>query len=150
MKSKIFAAVSAAVVILPFLRCSDAEAVSFTMKSTLHSDSAIILNLDSDIVIHEKNADKKQMPGPLVNIMTAVVCMENCSDLNQEITIEEDIYSDLYVTDYPDDLRFAEILDGDVLTYNDLLYAMMLTSSIEASQTIAYNIGGESERIGVR
>ncbi len=144
MKSKIFAAVSAAVVILPFLRCSDAEAVSFTMKSTLHSDSAIILNLDSDIVIHEKNADKKQMPGPLVNIMTAVVCMENCSDLNQEITIEEDIYSDLYVTDYPDDLRFAEILDGDVLTYNDLLYAMMLTSSIEASQTIAYNIGGES------
>ena len=84
------------------------------------------------------------MPGPLVNIMTAVVCIEQCTDLNQEIIIDESIYTDLYVTEYPDDIRTAEIYNEDILTYTDLLYAMMLTSSIEASQTIAYNIGGRS------
>lgn len=144
MKFKIIPLLAAAVVTVPFACPSKAEAMSFTMKGTLHSDSALIVNLDSNVIIHEKNADKKQMPGPLVNIMTAVVCMENCPDLNQEVKIDEELYYDLYDTDYPDDLRFGDIVDGDSLSYNDLLYAMMLTSSIEASQTIAYHIGGES------
>lgn len=144
MKLKIFSIVSSLMLVLPCLIPFKSEAVSFTLKSSLYSDSAILINLDCDTVIHEKNADKPQMPGPLVNIMTAVVCMENCPDLSAEVVIDEEVYSPLYVTEHPDDLRFAEILDGDVLTYKDLLYAMMLTSSVEASQTIAYNIGGES------
>lgn len=142
MKNKIFALLSAAAVIAPFVMPANAEAINFTLKGTLYSDSALIVNLDCDTIIHEKNADKKQLPGPLVNIMTAVVCMENCTDLTQEITIDEDVYSYLYNTEYPDDLRYGNILDGDVLTYNDLLYAMMLTSSVEAAETIAHNIGG--------
>lgn len=142
MKNKIFALLSAAAVIVPFIKHVETEAINFTLKGKLYSDSAIIVNLDCNTIIHEKNADKKQFPGPLVNIMTAVVCMENCTDLSQEITIDEDVYSYLYNTEYPDDLRYGNILDGDILTYDDLLYAMMLTSSVEASETIAYNIGG--------
>lgn len=144
MIKKLIAGVSAAFMLIPFIRIPKAEALNFTLKTPLQSESAILVNLDCDTVIHEKNADAKQMPGPLVNIMTAVVCLEECKDLNAEVTVEEDVFSDLYVTEYPDDLRFAEILDGDVLTYTDLLYAMMLQSSVEASSTIAYQIGGES------
>lgn len=144
MKTKFFAFLSAIALVIPFIRPVDSNAVSFTLKETIHSDSAILINLDSDTVIHEKNADEKQMPGPLVNIMTAVVCIEECPDLNAEVTIDEEVYSSLYNTEYYDDLRLTDIVDGDVLTYMDLLYAMMLTSSVEASQTIAYHIGGES------
>lgn len=144
IKNKIFALLSAIAIIIPFAEPVKSEAINFTLKDTINSASAILINLDSDTVIHEKNADDKQMPGPLVNIMTAVVCIEQCTDLNQEITIDESIYTDLYVTEYPDDIRTAEIYNEDILTYTDLLYAMMLTSSIEASQTIAYNIGGRS------
>ncbi len=149
MKNKFLAFLSAAAVIIPFVQPTETKAVNFTMRGTLYSDSAIVLNLDCDTIIHEKNADKKQMPGPLVNIMTAVVCIENCPDLAKEITIEEDVYSYLYNTEYPDDLRYGNILDGDVLTYNDLLYAMMLTSSVEAAETIAYHIGGEDVSVFV-
>ena len=144
MKKKIISLLSAAAMLIPSLKTMNAGAISFTLNTQIKSESAILLNLDCDEVIYEKNADAKQMPGPLVNIMTAVVCIENCADLNEEITIDEEVFSPLYVTDYPDDLRFAEIEDGDILTYTDLLYAMMLKSSIEASQTIAYQIGGES------
>ncbi|WP_242939915.1 D-alanyl-D-alanine carboxypeptidase family protein [Ruminococcus flavefaciens] len=105
------------------------------------SESAVLVNLDTKTIIHQKNADRKQMPGPLVNIMTAVVCIENYPDLNKEITIDESVFEYLYNIQYPDDLRFAEILDGDVLTMSDLLYAMMLTSSVEAAETIAYHVG---------
>lgn len=144
MKKKLFAFLSAAAMLIPSLNALNAGAINFTLTTQLKSESALLMNLDCNEVIYEKNADAKQMPGPLVNIMTAVVCIENCNDLNEEITIDEEVFSPLYVTDYPDDLRFAEIEDGDVLTYTDLLYAMMLKSSIEASQTIAYLIGGES------
>ena len=144
MKNKIFAFLSAIAIIVPLAQPVKSEAINFTLKDTIHSDSAILINLDSDTVIHEKNADDKQMPGPLVNIMTAVVCIEQCADLNQEITIDESLYTDLYVTEYSDDIRTAEIYNEDVLTYTDLLYAMMLTSSVEASQTIAYHVGGKS------
>ncbi len=149
MKNKFFALLSAVAVSIPFLQPQNAQAVSFTMESNLYSESAIVLNLDSNTVIHEKNADKLQMPGPLVNIMTAVVCMENCPDLTKEVTVEEDVYSYLYNYEYPDDLRYAEIYDNDVLTYTDLLYAMMLTSSVEAAETIAYNIGGGDTKVFV-
>lgn len=141
---RITAAAASVLAFLPCLSPGNTSAVSFNMQSSLYSESAILVNLDCNTVIYEKNADTMQMPGPLVNIMTAVVCIENCSDLTQEITVDEDVYSDLYNIQYQDDLRYADIYDGDVLTYYDLLYAMMLTSSVEASSTIAYNIGGAS------
>ncbi len=141
MKKQIIALLSAAAIILPLAKPYKAEAVNFTLKDSIYSESAILINLDSDVVIHEKNADAKQLPGPLVNIMTAVVCIEECSDLTQELTIDSSVYASLSETEFKDDLRYADIYDGDILSYNDLLYAMMLTSSVEAAQTIAYNIG---------
>ena len=137
---KILSALAAVVTVLPFVCVQKASAVSFPLKTTINSESAIMINLDADTVIHEKNADAKQLPGPLVNIMTAVVCLENCNNLSEEVTINESVYDYLYNTEYPEDLRFAEIEDGDVLSVTDLLYAMMLTSSVEASETLAYHL----------
>lgn len=137
---KIIAALTGIIISLPIMTGMKAEAVNFPLKTQIQSESAIVINLDSDVVIHEKNADIRQMPGPLVNIMTAVVCLENCENINEEITIDSSIYAELQNTEYPEDLRSADIYNGDVLTVNDLLYAMMLTSSYEASQTIAYHV----------
>lgn len=143
---RLISVAAAAIAVLPFLCIPKAKALNFPLKTPIQSESAVLINLDSDTIIHEKNSDTKQMPGPLVNIMTAVVCLENYSNIHQEITIDESVYEYLYNTEYPDDLRFAEIYDGDVLTMSDLLYAMMLTSSVEASETIAYHVGGSSEK----
>ena len=144
---RLLSVLAAAVIVLPSICASKARAVNFPLKKPIQSESAVLMNLDSNMVIHEKNADAKQMPGPLVNIMTAVVCLENCTDLDEKVTIDESIYEYLYNYEYPDDLRFAEIEDGDVLTMTDLLYAMMLTSSVEACETIAYKIGkGDTAR----
>ncbi|MDE6781404.1 MAG: serine hydrolase [Ruminococcus sp.] len=142
---KFLSALAALVMTLPLLCVPKANAVNFTLKKPLQSESVILINRDTDTVINEKNADIRQMPGPLVNIMTAVVVLENCANINQEIIIDDTVYSDLiFDTEYPDDVRTAEIYNGDVLTVTDLLYAMMLTSSMEASQTLAYYVGGSN------
>ncbi len=140
---RIIAAGAAALMMIPALSAGavTAQALNFTVKSQLMSEAAILINLDTDTVIHEKNPDDKQMPGTLTNIMTAVVVLENWNDLGFEVTMNDSVYSDLYNIQYTEDLRFIDIENGDVLTISDLLYAMMLTSSIEASQTLAYTVG---------
>ncbi|MBP5378121.1 MAG: D-alanyl-D-alanine carboxypeptidase, partial [Ruminococcus sp.] len=93
---KILSLLAAVVMVLPCLCIPKAEAVNFPLIEPIQSESAVLMNLDSNMVIHEKNADAKQMPGPLVNIMTAVVCLENCADLDEKVTIDESIYEYLY------------------------------------------------------
>ena len=72
MIKKLIAGVSAAFMLIPFIQIPKAEALNFTLKTPLQSESAILVNLDCDTVIHEKNADAKQVPGPLVNIMSVL------------------------------------------------------------------------------
>ena len=138
---KLIAAFAAAVMSVPFITAPKAQAISFPLKNTINSESAIVLNLDVDTVVHEKKADEKQMPGQLVDIMTAVVTLENCSNINQEVTVHSDVYSYLNEAEKKDDVCWCDIQDEDVLTVTDLLYAMMLTSSMEAAETLAYTVG---------
>lgn len=147
---RIISVLSAVIFLLPFIcvNTPDVRAVSFPLKSSINSESAILINLDADTVIHEKNVDTKQMPGPLVNIMTAVIVLEECTDLSEELTLDPAVYGRVYDTlsaaQRLDDLPSCDISDGDVLTVEDLLYCMMLTSSIEASNTLAYRFGGNN------
>lgn len=147
---RIISVLSAVLFLLPLVcvNVPEVRAVSFPLKSSIHSESAVLINLDADTVIHEKNADTKQMPGPLVNIMTAVVVLEECTDLSEELTLDPAVYGSIYdvlnANNRIDDLPSSDISDGDVLTVEDLLYCMMLTSSIEASNTLAFRFGGNS------
>ena len=58
---KILSALAAVVTVLPFVCVQKASAVSFPLKTTINSESAIMINLDADTVIHEKNADRKSV-----------------------------------------------------------------------------------------
>lgn len=93
---RIISVIAAALTLLPFVYIPKAKAVNFPLKNPIKSESAMLINLDCDTVIHEKNADVKQMPGPIVDIMTAVVDIEECDDLNKEMTLEPDINIHIY------------------------------------------------------
>ena len=121
-----------------------AAAISFTPNFDIHSAAGLLVNLDTKEVIYQKNADTQYMPGSLVQIMEALVVLENCSNLNTRITADESLYQKYSDTAYPDDVRFADIQDHDILTVEELLYAMMLTSSVEASVLLANQFGNGS------
>ncbi len=120
------------------------EAISFTPNFEIKSAAGVLINLDTDAVLYQKNADAKYMPGSLVQIMAAIVVLENCSDLNQQITADSALYTHFTNSEYPEDVRYADIKNGDVLTVEELLYAMLLTSSCEAAVILANEFGGGS------
>lgn len=128
---------------IPALR---AHALLFTPNSTVQSEAAVLMNMDIGEIVYEKNADMKEMPGALVQIMTAVLVLENCDDITKEkITAGEEMYEIFESGEYPEDLRYAGIEAGDTLTVEDLLYAMMLTSSCEAAYMLTDHFGKGSQ-----
>ena len=126
------------------------NAYSFTPDITLHSAAAILYNQDTEQILYEKNADQQQAAGHLTQIMTAIGVMEASSDLDgTKITVNNELYAPLYAYEYADDLRYADIYNGDVLSVRELLYALMLTSSCESALVLADYFGdGEINTIG--
>lgn len=126
--------------------CTDlrGHALNFTPNFEIHSEGALLLNLDTDTVLYQKNADSQFMPGALAQIMTAIVVLENCQNLSTNITADSGLYTQFSTTEYPDDILYAGIKDGDILSVEELLYAMLLTSSCEASVLLANHFGDGS------
>ena len=140
--ASVLAAVMSAAVVLGTVLPVRAKALLFTPNATVQSDAAVLMNLDIGQIVYEKNADMRKMSGALVQIMTAVIVLENCPDIaSEKITAKEDMYQVFEEDEYPEDLRYAHIEAGDQLTAEDLLYAMLLTSSVEAAYMLTDHFG---------
>ncbi len=123
-----------------------AKALNFAPTETVYSESAVLLNMDLNEIVYEKNADMKQMPATLAQVMAAIVVLESGTDIETETIMAQQIWFDpLYDYEYQNDLRYANINAGDVLTVQDLLYAMLLTSSCEAATMLAMHFGDGDE-----
>lgn len=151
MKKSLITALAAAMMSAVFAaQCvipQKADALTFTPNTSVSSEAAVLYNLDVGATVYEKNADMKEMPAALTQIMTAVVVLENCADITTEtVTANEDMFEQFSSYDYQSDLRYANIEAEDTLTVEDLLYAMMLTSSCEAAVMLATHFGSGNEQ----
>ena len=140
------AAILTAAVVIGQIKPIKASALLFTPNATVQSEAAILMNTDLNEIVYEKNADMKEMPGSLVHIMTAVIVLEECADISgTKIAAKEEMFEVFDQDEYPEDLRKASIEAGESLTVEDLLYAMMLTSSIEAAYMLCDKFGDGSQ-----
>ncbi len=119
-----------------------ASAYTFSIDFDLHSNAAILYCRDTDQILYEKNANQSQQPGHLAQIMTAILVLEQCDDIdNTNITADNSLYASLYNYDV-DDVRYADIYNGDRLSVREYLYALLMTSSCEAALILANYFGG--------
>ena len=103
-------------------------------KFDVFSEAAYLVNNETGRVIYEKNADKMLSPASLVTIMTAIIAIENCSDLEGTVvTAPTSIFDELYTLGAAN----VDIRHGEEVRMIDLLYAMILRSACEAASIIA-------------
>lgn len=118
-----------------------ASAVTFTPNFTVASEAAVLINLDKDVVIYEKNPTKKMYPASLTKIMTAIVVLDNVKDLdNTKFEAPLVVFDDLYGKN-PSSVGYSR---GEVITVTDLMYSMLMASACESAGILAYHVGGES------
>lgn len=107
----------------------------------ISSKNAILYNLDSGEVLYEKDADEKVSIASLTKIMTALVSIENIKDLDSQVVLTTDDFKGLVEAN----AVTAGFTKGEVVTYRDLLYGLLLPSGADAAKALARNIAGSEE-----
>ena len=91
------------------------------------------MEVDSNRVIHEKNAHEKKYMASTTKILTAITVIENC-DLNSKVAVGNETVgiegSSIYLR------------AGEVLTVKELLYGLMLRSGNDCAETLAVFCSG--------
>ena len=102
--------------------------------TSITAQSAYFVNLDTGIVVFEQNADEQRSVASLTKLMTALLLMENVSDLeNTKITAERSLYVPPITNP---DSSTADIWPGETVSALNMLYAMMLPSANEAAEAL--------------
>lgn len=105
------------------------------------SENILLYNLTDKNIIYEQNIDKNTKIASLTKIVTVLVALENIYDLNDSITMTEEVFVGLEEAD----ASVAGFKVDEKLTYNDLVYGAMLPSGADATKALALNLFG-SER----
>ncbi len=114
---------------------------------TVNSQAAYLVNNETGMVIYQKNAQTPMYPASLVKIMTAILAIENCSDLEGTVvTAPYWVFDELYGQNASN----ADIRPGEEVRMIDLLYALMLRSACEGAGIIAGHIGNGDQAAFVR
>lgn len=111
------------------------------LELNISSESAILYNLDSGEVLYEKNSDKVRQIASLTKIMTALVTIENVDNLDKQVILTKEDFAGLIEANAVQ----AGFTNGEVVTYKDLLFALLLPSGADAAKAIARNVGGSEE-----
>jgi len=101
-----------------------------------YSDSAILYEVTSDTLVYTYNADMVVHPSSLVKIMTALLALEHC-DLDDVV-----ICRDVALVQVASGALVANLVDGEEVTMEQLLYCMLVGSCNDAALVIADHISG--------
>lgn len=109
---------------------------------TVDAKSALLIDLDSDQVLYDQDADQQRYPASITKVMTALLTLEAVGrgelDLSTEVTVDA-----AALTDITDDSSTANLKAGEVISVKDLLYCLLVSSANEAANILAMTVCGD-------
>ena len=100
---------------------------------SVSADSAVLYLPETDTFLYEKNADQRMPMASTTKIMTALVAIEN-AEMDELIRVPEEAVGTEGSSAY---------LRGDeLITLEEMLYALLLQSANDVAVSLAYHIGG--------
>lgn len=109
----------------------------------IYAESAIVMEADTGMILYAKDMEAKNYPASITKILTALITLERCQ-LNEEVT-----YS--YHATHSIEAGSSSIArtEGEILTVEESLYALMLSSANECANALAEHIAGTNEDFAV-
>ena len=120
-----------------------ASAVSYpgVPEITIEAQSALLIDLDTEQLLYEQNASERRYPASITKIMTCLLTLEAIGrgelTMDTLVTVPEEA-----LTDITKDSSTANLMAGEEITVNDLLYCLMLASANEAANVLAITVAG--------
>lgn len=111
------------------------------LGDTIDSSYAVLIDLQSDTILAEKDARAVISPASMTKIMTLLVAVENLKSLDDIVTIP------IEITDYcfVNDCSVVGYEIGETATVRELLYGTILPSGADASLALATYVAGSHE-----
>lgn len=103
---------------------------------SVNAESAILMDLASGAILYEKNAHKPQYPASITKIMTTLLAIENCS-MGEIVTFSHDAVFGIETGS-----SHIGVDEGEKLTIEQSLYAIMLASANEVSWGVGEHVAG--------
>ena len=122
------------ILLFSFLTIYASSSVASTLK--VSARAGVLYEPETDSFLFAKNADVRLPMASTTKIMTAVISIENAS-LAELVEIDEEAVGI--------EGSSAYLKSGDVLTVEELLYALLLSSANDAAAALAYHISGSIE-----
>lgn len=105
--------------------------------TAISARNIIAMDMDTNRVLYEKDANSKQLIASITKIMTSVVALE-LSDIESDVTTTNTILKAFGSAIY--------IEPGETMKLKDLLYGLMLRSGNDAALAIAEFVGGDVDK----
>ena len=131
------------VLVLPVAAEGESSALSAEAPE-LTAPAAYVVNLDTNIVVYDKNSDTQLQAASLTKMMTCLLMLQQYQDQLDTITVTAPSYIYDLIWEKTTNASTADIRRGDTQTLRNLLYAMLLPSANEAAYIVADYMGGGS------
>lgn len=102
----------------------------------ISAQSAILMDADSGAILYEKNIHEQLYPASTTKLLTCVIAVENCS-LNEIVTFSHDA-----IFDTPRDSSHIALDEGESITVEQCLNAVLIASANEAAFGLAEHVTG--------
>ena len=112
-----------------------------TLDLELYSENALLIDLESNTILAQKNADARIYPASMTKVMTVLVAAEQITDWDATFTMTQSIIDPLFLAD----ASMAGFVHGEEVSMMDLLYGAVLPSGAEATEALAIVCAGSEE-----
>ncbi len=113
-----------------------------TPDFSVESEGAILIDADSGAVLYEKNATTAYYPASITKVLTAIIVLENCTNLEDKVTFSNAAVN----TNLEENSTVIGAIAGDKLSVRDCLYGLLLQSANDCANALAEYIAGSNEK----
>ncbi len=103
---------------------------------TTYSPHCLLMESSTGKIIYEKDAYERVYPASTTKIMTAILTLENCELSDTATVSHEAIYT------VPVGYSHASLVEGEILTIEELLNVLLIPSANDAANVLAEHIAG--------
>lgn len=105
----------------------------------VYAESAVVMEATTGTILYSKNMDQQMYPASITKIMTVLLALEHL-DLSEEVTFS---HNAVFSIDYNSSHIARD--EGEILTVEECLYAILMESANECSNAIAEHTAGSIE-----
>lgn len=102
------------------------------------SEGACLMDADTGVVLYGKNEENAYYPASITKVMTALLTIENCENLSEQVTFS---YDAVHIEEENSTIIGAS--EGDKLSVLDCLYSLLFQSANEVANALAEHVGAK-------